>query len=124
MFEINSNTYVSVSEFSSIAVKKAIARFYRDISFTVSESRRAGTSIVIAMDSNLKEEAWVKERLHLWRKRDIIKRTEAIAHKKGMRFSTVYASGTSKYAFDGSRAVTRDKDNHSLCTFTTGKRYN
>ena len=32
--------------------------------------------------------------------------------------------GTSKYAFDGSGAVARDKDNHSLCTFKTGKRYN
>ena len=65
-----------------------------------------------------------KERLHLWRKRDILKRTEAIAHRKGIRFSTVYAGGTSKYAFDGSGAVIRDKDNHSLCTFRTGKRYN
>ena len=65
-----------------------------------------------------------KERLHLWRKRDILKRTEAIAHRKGIRFSTVYAGGTSKYAFDGSGAVARDKDNHSLCTFKTGKRYN
>ncbi len=36
----------------------------------------------------------------------------------------MYAPGTSKYAFDGSGVVTRDKDNHSLCTFTTGKRYN
>ena len=41
-----------------------------------------------------------------------------------IRFSTVYAPGTSKYAFDGSGAVMRDKDNHSLCTFKTGKRYN
>ena len=65
-----------------------------------------------------------KERLHLWRKRDILKRTEAIAHRKGIRFSTVYAGGTSKYAFDGSGAVMRDKDNMSLCTFKTGKRYN
>lgn len=65
-----------------------------------------------------------KERLHLWRKRDVIKRTEALAHKRVMRFSTVYAPGTSRYAFDGSGAVTRDKDNISLCTFTTGKRYN
>ena len=65
-----------------------------------------------------------KERLHLWRKRNILKRTEAIAHRKGIRFSTVYAGGTSKYAFDGSGAVIRDKDNHSLCTFKTGKRYN
>ena len=65
-----------------------------------------------------------KERLHLWRKMDVIKRTEALAHKRGMRFSTVYVPGTSQYAFDGSGRVARDKDNHSLCTFKTGKRYN
>ena len=49
-----------------------------------------------------------KERLHLWRKRDILKRTEAIAHRKGIRFSTVYAGGTSKYAFDGSKRYNAD----------------
>ena len=65
-----------------------------------------------------------KERLHLWRKKDVSKRVEALAHRKGMRFSTVWAAGTSKYAFDGSGQVKRDKDNYSLCTFSNGKRYN
>ena len=85
-----------------------------------------GASVIVMehLDSGGKAKGSKKERLHLWRKRDILKRTEAIAHRKGMRFSTVYAGGTSKYAFDGSGAVTRDKDNMSLCTFRTGKRYN
>ena len=65
-----------------------------------------------------------KERLHLWRKKDVAKRVEALAHRKGMRFSTVWAAGTSRYAFDGSGQVKRDKDNYSLCTFSNGKRYN
>ena len=65
-----------------------------------------------------------KERIHLWRKKDVAKRVEALAHRKGIRFSTVWAAGTSKYAFDGSGVVTRDKDNHSQCTFSNGKRYN
>ena len=65
-----------------------------------------------------------KERLHLWRKKDVAKRVEALAHRKGMRFSTVWAAGTSKYAFDGSGQVKRDKDNWSQCTFSNGKRYN
>ena len=65
-----------------------------------------------------------KERLHLWRKKDVSKRVEALAHRKGMRFSTVWAAGTSKYAFDGSGRVKRDKDNFSQCTFSNGKRYN
>ena len=30
----------------------------------------------------------------------------------------------SRLAYDGSGAVTRDWENHSLCTFQTGKRYN
>ena len=85
-----------------------------------------GASVIVMehLESGGKARGSKKERLHLWRKRDILKRTEALAHKHGMRFSTVYAGGTSKYAFDGSGAVARDKDNHSLCTFTTGKRYN
>lgn len=85
-----------------------------------------GASVIVMEHLNPggKAKGSKKERLHLWRKRDVIKRTEALAHKRVMRFSTVYAPGTSRYAFDGSGAVTRDKDNISLCTFTTGKRYN
>ena len=37
--------------------------------------------------------------------------------------STVCAWETSKIAFDGSGYVERDKDNYSMCTFTSGKRY-
>ena len=85
-----------------------------------------GASVIVMehLDSGGNAKGSKKERLHLWRKRDILKRTEAIAHRNGIRFSTVYAPGTSKYAFDGSGAVMRDKDNMSLCTFKTGKRYN
>ena len=43
-----------------------------------------------------------KQKLHLWRKRDIQKCCEH---------------------YDGSGAVIRDWENHSLCTFQTGKRY-
>ena len=53
-----------------------------------------------------------KQKLHLWRKRDIQRRCE---HQ---------ARNTSRLAYDGSGAVTRDWENHSLCTFQTGKRYN
>ena len=64
-----------------------------------------------------------KQKLHLWRKRDIQKRCEHMAHRAGMRYSRVNAWGTSAYAYDGSGKVVRDKDNHSLCTFGNGKRY-
>lgn len=65
-----------------------------------------------------------KQRLHLWRKNDIQKMVEHKAHRNLIRISRVCAWGTSKLAFDGSGEVQRDKNNHSLCTFTTGKRYN
>ena len=47
-----------------------------------------------------------------------------MAHRKGMHFSRVNAWGTSAYAYDGSGKVVRDADNHSMCTFASGKRYN
>lgn len=69
-----------------------------------------------------------KERIHMWRKRDVQKRVELQAHRHGMRISRVCAWGTSKYAFDGSGEVLRGKDagfkTHSLCRFRSGKAYN
>ena len=65
-----------------------------------------------------------KQKLHLWRKRDIQKRCEHQAHRKGMRISRICAWNTSRFAYDGSGPVLRDGKNHSLCTFQTGKRYN
>ena len=64
-----------------------------------------------------------KQKLHLWRKRDIQKCCEHQAHRKGMRVSRICAWNTSRLAYDGSGVVTRDWENHSLCTFQTGKRY-
>ena len=65
-----------------------------------------------------------KQKLHLWRKRDIQKRCEHQAHRKGMHVSRICAWNTSRLAYDGSGIVQRDGKNHSLCTFSTGKRYN
>ncbi len=65
-----------------------------------------------------------KQRLAMWSKREIQSRTEAMAKRFGIRTAYVCAWNTSKLAYDGSGVVTRDSDNHSLCTFTTGKRYN
>ena len=58
-------------------------------------------------------------RLGLWRKRDILKRVEALAHRKKMRFSTVCPWNTSRLAYDGSGSVVRDPHNRALCTFVT-----
>ena len=65
-----------------------------------------------------------KQKLHLWRKREIQKRCGHQAHRKGIRVSRVCAWNTSRLAYDGSGQVLRDPKNHSLCTFQTGKRYN
>ena len=65
-----------------------------------------------------------KQKLHLWRKRDIQKRCEHQAHRKGMRISRICAWNISRLAYDGSGTVLRDGKNHSLCTFQTGKRFN
>ena len=65
-----------------------------------------------------------KQKLHLWRKRDIQRRCEHQAHRKRMRISRICAWNTSRLAYDGSGAVTRDWEDYSLCTFQTGKRYN
>ena len=85
-----------------------------------------GATVIVMENLSIKGKVKgsMNERIHLWRKKDIAKRVEALAHRKGMRFSTVWAAGTSKYAFDGSGQVKRDKDNWSLCTFSNGKRYN
>ena len=65
-----------------------------------------------------------KQRLHLWRKRDIQKLCEHQAHRKGIRVSRISARNTSRLAYDGSGPVVRNLENHSLCTFQTGKQYN
>lgn len=65
-----------------------------------------------------------RERIHLWRAKEVQDRVELQAHRNGMRISRVCAWGMSKYAFDGSGQVVRDKKNYSLCTFKNGKRYN
>ena len=65
-----------------------------------------------------------KQKLHLWRKRDIQNLCEHQAHRNGIRMSRVSAQNTSRLACDGSGAVVRNPENHSLCTFRTGKLYN
>ena len=65
-----------------------------------------------------------KQKLHLWRKRDIQKRCEHQVHRNGIRVSRICAWNTSRLVYDGTGTVARDPKNHSLCVFQTGKRYN
>ena len=75
------------------------------------------------LDINGKIRGSRKQKLHLWRKRDIQKRCEHMAHRMGIRYTRVNARGTSALAYDGSGKVVRDRDNYSMCTFRSGKRY-
>ncbi len=60
----------------------------------------------------------------MWRKNGIQDLVEHKAHRIGVRISRVCAKYTSRLSFDGSGEVVRDPDNHSVCTFQKGKRYN
>ena len=50
-----------------------------------------------------------KQKLSLWRKRDIQHRVEALAARNGIRVSYICAVNTSRLAFDGSGKVLRGK---------------
>ena len=64
-----------------------------------------------------------RARLHRWRKIAIYNKAYEMAHRNGIRVSTVNPNGTSKYAYDGSGLVERDNDNYSICKFVSGKTY-
>ena len=65
-----------------------------------------------------------RARLHRWRKIAIYNKAYEMAHRNGIRVSTVNPNGTSRYAYDGSGEVERDNDNYSICKFVSGKTYN
>ena len=66
----------------------------------------------------------LKQRFHGWLKSLIVELTERKWAELGGKTITVVAAYTSKLAYDGSGVVKRDKDNHALATFSSGKRYN
>ena len=71
----------------------------------------------------------MKQKISLWRYRDINKKVERIAHRNGIHYSTICAKNTSKLAYDGSGSTIRgNKINkntpYSICKFKSGKLYN
>ena len=76
------------------------------------------------LSMNGKKRGSRKQRLQMWRKNYIQEVVTHKAHRLGMRISRICAWKTSQLAFDGSGPVQRDEDNYSLCTFSSGKRYN
>ena len=71
----------------------------------------------------------MKQKISLWRYRDINKKVERFAHRNGIHYSTICAKKTSKLAYDGSGSTIRgNKINkntpYSICKFKSGKLYN
>ena len=106
---------VRLNEELSRKISRAVVRF--------AQEQDCDVVVFEHLDMQGKIRGSKKQKLHLWRKRDIQKRCGHMAHRAGMRFSHVNAWGTSAYAYDGSGKVVRDKDNYSMCTFSSGKRY-
>ncbi len=75
------------------------------------------------LDTKGKKRGPKKQRLHHWRAQAVQRIVADKAHRDGVRIRRICAWNTSKLAFDGSGEVERDKQNYSMCTFTTGKRY-
>ena len=95
----------------------------REIVFYASENR-ADVIVFEYLEMKGKLSGKKKQKLQMWRKRDIQKRCGQQAHRKGIRISRICAWNTSRLAFDGSGEIARDTRDHRLCTFRTGKRYN
>lgn len=86
-------------------------------------ARNYGVDVVVFEHLDFKGSSY-GEKVHYYRKKSIISKVCSKLHLYNIRYDTVCAWNTSALAFDGSGKVKRDKDNHALCTFTTGKRYN
>ena len=73
-----------------------------------------------------------RQKLHLWKAKDVQRIVTDKAHKNQIRVSHVNAWGTSKLAYDGTEKVERgkyvvngvEKYNYSICIFPSGKQYN
>ena len=85
-----------------------------------------GADVIVMehLDFKGKKPKYKKQRLHMWRKRDIQKIVMHQAHRSGIRVRFVNARNTSRLAFDGTGEVVRDKNNMARCRFSSGKQYN
>lgn len=93
-------------------------------------ARECGAQVIVFehLEMKGKKRGAKKQRLSLWRKREIQKRVTAMAARKGIRISYICARNTSWLAYDGSGKVLRGREagfsTSELCRFTTGKVYN
>jgi len=65
----------------------------------------------------------LRQRFHGWLHRRVVQLVENKMEELGKRVYFVDPRGTSKYAYDGSGEVKRDKKNYSIARFPNGKEY-
>lgn len=65
-----------------------------------------------------------RARFHRFQHRMMVKYLAFGAQEHGLRLLEVFARGTSRYAFDGSGKLKRDRKNAANATFANGKRFN
>ena len=89
----------------------------------------ADVIVMEGLDTVGKKRGSKRQRLHLWKAKEVQAMVEGKAHRLGIRISRVCAWNTSRLAFDGSGEVKRGKasektgGNYSLCEFQSGKVY-
>ncbi|MGF6990083.1 IS605 OrfB family transposase [Lachnospiraceae bacterium PM6-15] len=106
----------------------------RTATFILSVARQYEAEVIVFeyLELKGKKRGSKKQRLHLWKARDVQTIVTHKAHVYGMRISRVNAWNTSRLAFYGSGRVERGvyeqngevKYNYSICVFPTGKTYN
>lgn len=70
-----------------------------------------------------KKRSSLKQRFHNWVKGAIADRLEQLGQEYGIEIASVNARGTSKFAYDGTGEVKRDRGNYAIGTFQSSKRY-
>ena len=88
----------------------------------------ADTIVFEHLDRKGKLKGSKKQRVHMWRCKEVQSIVTNKAHRLGMHVSHICAWGTSKLAYDGSGFVARGREGgfntYELCKFTNGKVYN
>ena len=94
-------------------------------------ARENGCDVIVFeyLDTSGKKKGSRRQKLTMWKHKDIQKTTESLAHKYGMHVSHVNAWNTSRLAYDGSGKVKRGRAAgedvpYNMCRFASGKQYN
>ena len=119
--------------FAKVHYRKA-ANISKNIAFSTAKQiinfaiNNNATTVVIENLRNWKpkggkKKSSLKQRFHGWVKSAIADRLEQLGQEYGIKIISVYARGTSSFAYDGTGTVKRDKSNYAVSKFQTGKIY-